>query len=222
MVWIKICGITSRADAGSVSGMGTDSLGFIFSTDSPRKISLEQAIEVVKGSGNAAKTGVFVNEKINKIVKYKDTLGLDFVQLSGDEDIRYINDLKNSLAGTSILKTFRIGKDSLEDLKKQIMAFLEYADYIIFDSYHKNKYGGTGKAIKWENIKGLADPERLIISGGLDHKNVGRAIKVLDPFGVDVSSRLEVSPGKKDLNKVKLFITAARGSDKQDKGNGNV
>ncbi len=214
MVWIKICGITSRADAEAISDMGADSLGFIFSTDSPRKVGLEKAKKVLKGARNISKTGVFVNEDIKKLVEYKNVLDLDFIQLSGDEGISYIEDLKNNLEDIKIIKSFRLRKDDFSDIKREIGNFLEFADYVLFDSYHKYKYGGTGKSIDWEGVRNLADPERLIISGGLDHENVSRALSLLDPFGVDASSRLEVSLGKKDLGKVRLFITVVRGSNK--------
>ena len=214
MVWIKICGITSRADAEAISDMGADSLGFIFSTDSPRRVGLEKAKKVLKGARNISKTGVFVNEDIKKLVEYKNVLDLDFIQLSGDEGISYIEDLKNNLEDIKIIKSFRLRKDDFSDIKREIGNFLEFADYVLFDSYHKYKYGGTGKSIDWEGVRNLADPERLIISGGLDHENVSRALSLLDPFGVDASSRLEVSLGKKDLGKVRLFITVVRGSNK--------
>ena len=215
MVWIKICGITSRRDAEAVSGVGADSLGFIFSTDSPRKISLWQAKDAVKGACGTSRTGVFVNEDPGKLLEYSNVLDLDYIQLSGEEDLSYVKDLKKNLGDIKVIKALRIGKQYPDDMKRKIEAFLEFADYILFDSYHRYKYGGTGKTLDWGSARGLADPERLIVSGGLDHENVCHALDMLAPFGVDASSRLEVSPGKKDLKKVQLFIAAAR-SKRQD------
>jgi phosphoribosylanthranilate isomerase len=119
--------------------------------------------------------------------------------------------LKQVAPDSKIIKAFRVKRDDPGDIDKIKDDFLEYADYILLDSYDKDKYGGTGKTIDWQGIKGLVDPRRLIISGGLDHNNVPRAIGTLDPFGVDSSSRLESSPGKKDLEKVERFIKTVRG-----------
>ena len=218
MVWIKICGITGREDAKVVTDMGADCLGFIFSTDSPRRIELGQAREIVDAVRNIPKAGVFVNEKIGKILKYINVLGLDYVQLSGDEDISYIRELKQEISEVKIVKALRLKKDESRDSNKAIEKLLKYADHILLDSFDKYKYGGTGKTIDWEGIKGLIEPERLIVSGGLYHGNVSRALEVLRPFGADASSRLEESPGKKDLDKVQRFIKKVRFFEEQDKG----
>jgi phosphoribosylanthranilate isomerase len=211
MVWIKICGITTRTDAEAVSGMGADSLGLVFSTGSPRRIGMEQAQEIRKGAGGASGTGVFVNEEIRKILECVRELQLDYVQLSGDEEVSYIKELKQVLPEVKVIKALRIKKDNGGDYKNMMDDLLEYADLILLDSYHKDKYGGTGKTIDWSVIKDLVDSKRLIVSGGLDPENVLQALNTLDPFGVDASSRLEASPGKKDLGKVERFIKTVRG-----------
>jgi phosphoribosylanthranilate isomerase len=215
MVWIKICGITNSADSKAISNMGADCLGFIFSTDSPRKISLDTAEKIIPETGKILKAGVFVNENQKKIKKYVQHLGLDFVQLSGDEKVSYIKDLKSFSPIVKIIKAVRVGKYPADKVKGIIENFLDYADYILLDSYSKNKYGGTGKTIDWESIKDLVSSERLILSGGLDHNNVSRAIQITRPFGVDASSRLEYYPGKKELGKVKKFIDEARKISKE-------
>lgn len=218
MVWIKICGITRISDAEAVSGMGADCLGFIFSTDSPRKISLEKARSITGGSGKASKTGVFVNEKTAMVRKYIEQLGLDNVQLSGDEGIVYIKELKRAVPGVKIIKAIRIREDTGSrplQLKEAIKSFNGAADYILLDSYDKDKYGGTGKTIDWQLIKGLAGTGCLILSGGLDHENIYDAIRVTEPFGVDASSRLETAPGIKDLKYVEKFINEVRRYEKQ-------
>jgi len=215
MVWIKICGITSRADARAVSGMGADSLGFIFSTGSPRRIGLGQAKEAVEGAGSAYRTGVFVNAETEMIIDYVKELGLDYVQLSGEEDISCISELKKTVPELKIIKALRIKDDDDTDYKKIGGGLLQYTDLVLVDSYDRDRYGGTGRTIDWQRIKGMVPPERLIVSGGLDHKNVSLALTILTPSGVDASSRLEARPGKKDLEKVSKFINTVRGFEKR-------
>ena len=210
MVWIKICGITCIKDAEAVSSMGADCLGFIFSTESPRRIDMDRALNIIKGPVSALKAGVFVNEKIERILKYIKRLDLDYIQLSGDEGVSYMEELKQAVPDIGIIKALRIKKDHRGDNHNIADDFLKYADHILLDSYHSEKYGGTGKTIYWQGVKGLLDPGRLIISGGLDNSNVSRALGILNPFGVDASSRLESSPGQKDLDRVHDFITAVR------------
>jgi phosphoribosylanthranilate isomerase len=216
MVWIKICGITSRQDAEAAAAMGADCLGFVFSTDSPRRIGPAQAEKITGGLKGISRAGVFVNEKIEKIKSYIDLLGLDHVQLSGDEDLSYLRKLK-CIAGTvRVIKAIRLKRNGYEEAGRIAEKYLEYADCLLLDSYDRYQYGGTGKTMDWEKAKDIAEPGRTIISGGLYHGNVGKALGALDPFGVDASSRLETSPGIKDLQKVRKFIEPVRRLERQD------
>jgi len=230
MVWIKICGITRVSDAEAISRMGADCLGFIFSTDSPRKISLGKAKSIIGRTREASKTGVFVNEEtamvieyikqlgLAMVIEYIKQLGLDNVQFSGDEDIAYIEELKRAGLGVKMIKAIRIREDSRSrslQLKENVKSFSTAADYILLDSYDKDKYGGTGKTIDWQLIKGLAGTGRLILSGGLDHENIYDALSMTEPFGVDASSKLETAPGIKDLKYVEKFINEVRRYEKQ-------
>jgi len=218
MVWIKICGITRVSDAEAISRMGADCLGFIFSTDSPRKISLGKAKSIIGRTRKASKTGVFVNEETAMVIEYIKQLGLDNVQFSGDEDIAYIEELKRAGLGVKIIKAIRIREDSRSrslQLRENVKSLSTVADYILLDSYDKDKYGGTGKTIDWQLIKGLAETDRLILSGGLDHENIYDALSMTEPFGVDASSKLETAPGIKDLKYVEKFINEVRRYEKQ-------
>ena len=210
MTWIKICGITQRKDAEAIVEMGADCMGFIFSTDSPRRIELDQVGEILKGLKGISRAGVFVNEKIEKIKSHIDSLDLDFVQLSGDEDLDYIKKLKDIKEKINIIKALRLKKAGNEEASRVAEKYLEYADYILLDNYDKYQYGGTGKTIDWEKVKDIVEPEKLIVSGGLYHGNAGRATEILRPYGVDASSRLEVSPGVKDMEMVKKFIKTVK------------
>ncbi len=232
MVWIKICGITNNSDAEAAVRCGADALGFIFSTDSPRKISLETAssimdylqdISVHSGKENAGargnsagaieKVGVFVNEDLETVASYSRQLKLSHIQLSGDEDTDYIKKLKEMLPHIKVIKAIRIGNDTgiqPEKIKKAVKEFGILADHILMDSYHPTKYGGTGKTLDLKTAKSFGSLPGFILSGGLDHLNIGEAIKNIKPSGIDVSSRLEASPGKKDHRLMKSFIEVAR------------
>jgi len=232
MVWIKICGITNTGDAEVAVRSGADALGFIFSTDSPRRISLETASSImdylqdilvhggkenegVKGNSAGAieKVGVFVNEDIKKVASYSRQLKLSHIQLSGDENTGYIKKLKEEISDIKVIKAIRVGNNAwiqYEKIKKAVKEFGILADHILMDSYHPTKYGGTGKTLDMETAKSFGSLPGFILSGGLDHLNIGEAIKNIKPFGIDVSSRLEVSSGKKNHKLVKSFIEAAR------------
>ena len=232
MVWIKICGITNNSDAEVAVRYGADALGFIFSTDSPRRISLEAASSIIdylrdisehsgnentedKGSriGAVEKVGVFVNEDIREVANFSRQLKLDYIQLSGDESIDYVKKLKEEIPDIKVIKAIRIGneeKSQSENIKGTVKEFGAIAEHILMDSYHPSKYGGTGKTLDPETAKSFGSLPGFILSGGLDHLNIGEAIKNINPFGIDVSSKLEASPGKKDHRLVKCFIEAAR------------
>lgn len=216
MVWIKICGITRKQDAEAAAAMGADCLGFIFSTDSPRRIGPVQAGKAAAGLKGISRAGVFVNEKIEKIKSHIDLLGLDYVQLSGDEDLSYLRKLKNITGPVRVIKAIRLKRNGYSEAGRMAEKYLEYADFLLLDSYDRYQYGGTGKTMDWEKAKDIAEPGRIIISGGLYHGNAGKALGVLDPFGVDASSRLETSPGIKDPQKVRKFIEAVRSLERQD------
>jgi phosphoribosylanthranilate isomerase len=210
MVWIKICGITQRKDAEAIAEMGADCIGFIFSTDSPRRIELDQAREILEGLEGISRAGVFVNENIEKIKSHIDFLRLDFAQLSGGEGLEYVKKLRDVVGKVKIIKALRLKKAGDGKISRTAEGYLEFADYILLDSYDKYRYGGTGKTIDWVKVKGIVEREKLIVSGGLYHGNTGMAVEILRPYGVDASSRLEVSPGIKDLGKVRKFIKTVK------------
>ncbi len=217
MTWIKICGITNEDDAVGTCRLGADALGFILSTDSPRRISTARARGIIKAARDmhfsTSMVGVFVNESIEKVAGDFDSLGLDYVQLSGDEDKDYLMGLKNICSGIRMIRAIRIreGRDHQPgELNNMVKDLAGYIDLILADSYKENMYGGTGHAFNWRALRTYKQKIPLILAGGLDSSNIKDAIRTLDPFGVDASSRLEARPGKKDLKKVAGFIGALR------------
>jgi phosphoribosylanthranilate isomerase len=213
MVWIKICGITDKDDALEIARLGADSIGFVFFNKSPRYIETGKAAEIISHvkSKNLAKkpafTGVFVNEDTNYVIEISKYLGLDYIQLSGNEDIGYVNTIKKTVKSASIIKLIRISKDATaQNLQQQMKVFKEFTDLFLVDTMVNNLYGGTGETFNWDIAKEISRIYPVILAGGLDSINVMRAIETVGPFGVDASSRLETCPGRKDINKVRLFI----------------
>ncbi len=204
MTKIKICGITNYEDAKNAADLGADFLGFNFYSKSPRYLDKNAAKSIInKIQDNIFKVGVFVNEDINKINEMMDFCNIDLIQLSGDEDSQYVNKLKKSTK-KKIIKTFRI-KNGF-DIKN---LDLFDSDYVMLDSFKEGFYGGTGERFDLNLIKN-ADNKKLFLAGGLNDANVKEAIQKLNPFAVDVCSSIESEPGKKDFNKMKRFIEAAR------------
>jgi phosphoribosylanthranilate isomerase len=238
MVWIKICGITNKEDALGVASLGANALGFILSTDSARKIKPEKAKEIILAIKDKFKkdkftkdkfikdkfinmqnkmgpsfVGVFVNENISKVTEIAGELDLDYIQLSGDEALDYLKKIKRHDKNIKLIKTIRVkGKDYASiftALSKQMLEFKKAADFFLLDTFKDNIYGGTGESFSWELVKELSREYPLILAGGLDCENVAEAIQTVKPFGIDASSKLEISPGKKDIKKVEIFIRNA-------------
>lgn len=213
MVWVKVCGITSAEEALKIADLEPDALGFILSTGSRRRISLAGAESVIAqvrkryGPRSPGMVGVFVNEPVSYICQAIENLALDMVQLSGSEDRGYIKDVKKT--GVAVIKAIACKPET--DIQAIIEDLERMADYYLADTYSKNSYGGSGKTFDWRIVSRLKMKEKLIVAGGLGPDNVAEAINTVDPFGVDASSGLELPEGGKDKEKVKKFITLARG-----------
>jgi len=217
MVWIKICGITNLEDAKSISELGIDAMGFILSADSPRKVEIITAYKIIgalrTSENKISMVGVFVNEEIRKVLNDYRSLRLDYIQLSGDEDRDYLKDLKEKAKDIKIIKSIRIkskNESYRAKINKKVDKLKEYADFILLDNYSKNVYGGTGVPFNWDIVKDYCWEIPVIISGGLDAENVRQAVDIVKPSGVDASSKLEIYPGKKDMDKVTGFINALK------------
>ncbi len=202
MVRIKICGITHLDDAWSAIEAGAHALGFIFYEKSPRYVSLRIASNICTALPPfISRVGVFVNELEYVIEKAIAECGLDTLQFHGDEPPGFCQKFT-----PKAIKAFRI-KDS-GDLRQ--MADYD-VDAWLLDTYSPQASGGTGETFDWKlALKARKMGRPIILSGGLTPKNVADAIKVVEPYGVDVSSGVELSPGKKDTAKIKAFCKACR------------
>lgn len=212
MFRIKICGVTRPEEAAHAVASGAEAIGINFYPGSPRFVAADLAREIVDAVGSRAEVvGVFVNETPGTIVSLCGSLGIRRVQLHGDEPP----------ADASRIPLWRmraVHADRVPDLP----ALLRYpCEAFLFDAGGKGAYGGTGRELPWADLArrfpGIAGPgdaggarKPWFLAGGLTPSNVERAILEASPYGVDVASGVESSPGRKDPDKVKSFIEHAK------------
>jgi phosphoribosylanthranilate isomerase len=145
-----------------------------------------------------------VNAASSEILKIAEEVGLDYVQLHGDEPPEDIATLRKGRL--KVIKALRVrDSGSLESIE-------EYgADFFLLDAWSEKVWGGTGKRFQWELAKALKGNDNILVSGGLTPENVREAIRFFEPYGVDASSSLEDAPGKKNAERVRRFVSAAKG-----------
>ncbi len=193
---VKICGIVNIDDALFAEQLGADAIGFIFYKRSKRYISTEAAKVISqKLSVFTLKIGVFVNESAEEINRIAAIAKLNLIQLHGDEKPEMIQKLV-----LPSIKSFRID----EGFDFSILEEYPCTNFL-FDTFSRNEFGGTGKTFDWNIIPHLLR-KRIIIAGGVSEKNVEEIFTKINPYAVDVSSSLEVTPGKKDHDKMKSFF----------------
>jgi phosphoribosylanthranilate isomerase len=219
MTWIKICGTTNLEDALTAVDAGADALGFVFYEKSPRKIDLESAREIVKKlPPEVEKVGVFVDETVEKILNTVAEASLTAAQLHGAESrkpefIEALNVGRDDLKLFVVLPPAEIGEESNIRGGSSISA-------VFFDSGTPQLPGGTGRTFDWKaaapGIQAIGKNLNVVVAGGLNSTNVVDAIRILEPWGVDVVSGVEARPGKKDPMKVRAFIDAVRKLEKKN------
>jgi phosphoribosylanthranilate isomerase len=220
MTWIKICGITNLEDALTAVDAGADALGFVFYEKSPRYVDPERAQRIVRElPGIIEKVGVFVNQTEESICATADKAGLTAIQLHGDNEDPHMADLvAESRAHLKVMAAISMHHPKPEDWAMMWRPDVVYA--FLVDSGNSSSYGGTGKTFDWQtsqpNIEVIARLGRVIVAGGLNPGNVTEAIRILKPWGVDVSSGVEAMPGKKDPHKVRAFAQAVRQAEKKN------
>ncbi|MDD5432141.1 MAG: phosphoribosylanthranilate isomerase [Candidatus Omnitrophica bacterium] len=202
-VKVKICGITNLKDALFAVKAGSNALGFIFYKKSPRYLSPVKAKAIIRQlPSSVKKVGVFVNAKEATIRKIAKECNLDLLQFHGEESSAFCDKFK----GYRIIKVFRI-KDKLD--LKEIQGYKTFA--YLFDTFSPLGQGGTGKRFNWDLIKHFKDLKRpIFLSGGLTKQNIKKAIRTVHPDWVDVSSSVELEPGKKDSIKIREFISVVK------------
>jgi phosphoribosylanthranilate isomerase len=237
----KICGITSVEDAKTVVQAGADALGLNFYARSPRCISRELAGEIVaaiarktttpitphSSRGKAGeivavmaretvKVGLFVDTPAGEICQIFDELGLDLIQLHGDQPPEFLQQLGNR----PVMRAFRIGPDGLQPVTEYLDRCSQLGQrprFVMFDALVPGSFGGTGKAASWDVAREYGSTSGfppLVLAGGLTSENVAEAILAVRPAAVDVASGVESRPGgmspRKDPLAVAAFVQAAR------------
>jgi phosphoribosylanthranilate isomerase len=207
---VKICGVTSVADALAAVDAGADMIGLMFYEKSPRHVSLAAAAELARALPPfVLRVGVFVNPDESVVLQAIAECGLNLLQFHGDESSDFCTQF-----GVISLKAFRIrDAESLRALENY------QTDAFLLDAYAAVGLGGTGEKFNWDlAVQAQALGKPLFLAGGLTPENVGDAVKKVRPFAVDVSSGVETAPGRKSAEKVRAFIQAVRRADDTEKG----
>lgn len=207
MTWLKVCGITSVEDAAAACELGYDAVGLVFA-DSPRRLSAEQAKEICSAlTSSIMRVGVFSGMGNEEVRNLAEGCGLDLVQLHGEE----MAEEAASFGSRAIVARRPRSREDLESIGAFSQAFA-----VLIDTWDPVLAGGTGRTCDWELAARAAGTARIILAGGLNPANVAEAIAEVDPFGVDVSSGVELRPGVKDHALMRDFARAVRGAGTAD------
>jgi len=212
MFRVKICGITNREDAVTAADSGADAVGLNFFDGSPRCVTREIAREILEIlPSQVTKVGVFVNSSAAEIRKTFDEMGLDIIQLHGDEPPPMLGLFGNR----PVIRAFRCRDTGLNPVVDYIekctrLACIPYG--VLIDAYYPGQYGGTGRAVNWNSVvrqRAELGDLKLVLAGGLTPANVAKGIITVQPTAVDTASGVESSPGIKDAAKLHQFVRAA-------------
>jgi phosphoribosylanthranilate isomerase len=199
---VKICGVTTVADALAAAAAGADMIGLMLYEGSPRHISLAQAAEISRALPPfVLKVGVFVNPEEALVSRAIAECQLSLLQFHGDEPSEFCTQF-----GLMSMKALRV------KAAESLAALENYAtDAFLLDAYSKSGLGGTGEKFNWDlAIEAQKYGKPIFLAGGLTPENVADAVRQVRPFAVDVSSGVESAPGMKDAAKVRAFIAAVR------------
>jgi phosphoribosylanthranilate isomerase len=217
MTRIKICGIKNEKHALAVTEGGVDFIGMVFA-QSPRQITPTRAEKIAAAlqqkKAAIEVVGVFVNARVGMVNRIAERCRLDWVQLSGDEPWEYCLELARP-----VIKVIRVSRNRKPE---QVCQDLVYGEKLLkkqkhifmIDASARERYGGTGRKFDWRLAKPIASEFPVIIAGGLNPSNVAEAIRIISPWGVDVSTGVETK-GIKDMEKIGKFIQAVRGADEK-------
>ncbi|MFZ0284146.1 MAG: phosphoribosylanthranilate isomerase [Terriglobales bacterium] len=221
MTWVKICGIANVEDALTAVDAGADALGFVFYEKSPRNVSVATVRDIVRQlPARMEKLGVFVAERLDEMERVAEASGLTGIQMH----LRFPHSHGATL-DSKTTKYFVLRAKDLLDSPDRFAGLAWYRDVkesiaaIFLDAVTETRPGGTGKTFDWkkaaQTVCVLQPDFRIVVAGGLTATNVAEAMRILKPWGVDVSTGVEAHPGKKDPGKVRAFIAAVRHADQQ-------
>jgi phosphoribosylanthranilate isomerase len=208
---VKICGVTSAAEAVACAESGVDWIGINFHPPSPRCVNSAQAAAIVAClPPSVSAVGVFVDRPFTEVAELASSIGLRIVQLHGRESPEVVGLLRP----LQVVKAFRLDSYAawagVVDYLAQAATLGCLPDAVLIDAYVPGKPGGTGHTIDADLLDGRPPLDHLILAGGLTPENVAEHIRRVRPWMVDVASGVESAPGRKDLNKVAAFVRAAK------------
>ena len=219
-MWIKICGVREIELAEPIAKLGPSAIGLNFYAPSRRSVSPELATRIAAAMpAEMSRVGVFVNHPLDRLLEIVDKCRIDVVQLHGDETPEFLAELKQKRADIECIRAMRIPVDEVAglDVVDRYLNDCRELDAcpaaILLDAHTGKQYGGTGQTIRWDAIAayaGRVEWPRWILSGGLSPENVGEAVKITQPHGVDVASGVEDTAGRQSLERIRRFIEAAR------------
>ncbi len=201
---LKICGITNLEDARFCAAAGVDYLGFVFHRQSLRYIPPEHAKDINEWIIGPQSVGVFVDEDVDVVNQIAESVGLDLVQLHGEESVHFCE-----LVEPPVIKALGIAPDTSEDdIFRAANRYRGAAHYLLLDSRVDGRSGGTGVSFDWRLARTVCRSQSVFLAGGLHAGNVSEAIETAGPFGIDVSSGVESEPGRKDFDRVTALVDA--------------
>lgn len=210
---IKVCGMTLPEQVNALDEMGVELAGFIFYERSPRYVRKKLSPAALKkAGGRIAKVGVFVNMAYDELMKTVEDYRLDMVQLHGDESERFCEKVANYV---TVIKAFRLSDN--DPIDWMVRPYHEGCDMYMFDTLGAG-YGGTGKKFDWNILKGTSINKLYFLSGGIEPgdeerlKSFAREPEAAKLFAVDINSKFEVSPGVKQMDKVRAFVQNMKGN----------
>ena len=211
-LWVKICGLTDPAETLSVAQAGADAIGFICVPRSPRYVSpaqLPALTQPLQSSpwGVVERVGVFVDATPETLAAYQVGDRLTALQLHGQESPTDCQRLRARYPDLKLIKAFRIRRAA--DLLA-IAAYDDAVDRVLLDAYHPQQLGGTGQTLDWSTLQRFQPRRPWILAGGLTPENVTIALADLAPYGIDLSSGVEINPGHKDLGRVQHLFQGLR------------
>jgi phosphoribosylanthranilate isomerase len=206
-VFVKICGITSEEDARLAAEAGADAVGFVLWPGSPRHVDAKTARRLADGlPPSVVRVGVFVDASRDELVRAADEAGLDLLQLHGSEPPEALADLPRR-----VLKAVRVGRDFAPHTALQ---YEGRAAGLLLDTHRDGTPGGTGETFDWALVREVRRRAGFVVlAGGMRPENVKAALQAVGPDGVDVSSGVEASPGRKDPARVRAFVDAVRSAE---------
>jgi phosphoribosylanthranilate isomerase len=208
---VKVCGMTQLEQVRKLDEEGVDFAGFIFYAKSPRYVGKHfKAEQLKKARLKLGKVGVFVNSPYDELLRQVDEFGLDMVQLHGDETPRFCEQVANYV---NVIKVFRLGDD--DPIDWLVRPFQDSCDMFLFDTEGAG-YGGTGKKFNWDLLKNATIDKIFFLSGGIEAGDTEKLKAFANEpvakklFSIDINSKFEISPGVKDLGKIKGFVTGLK------------